>query len=100
MVVVRGVNVYPSAVEEIIRGLGEVAEYRVHVTSAGPLTELDVEMEPAVDCADPVALATHLERRFQSTLALRVGVRIAARGSLPRFENKAKRWVRDEHAKG
>ncbi|MBI3879542.1 MAG: AMP-binding protein [Verrucomicrobia bacterium] len=94
MVVVRGVNVYPSAVEEIIRGLGGVAEYRVQVTNAGALTELDVEMEPLADCPDPVALATHLERRFQSALALRVGVRIAAPGTLPRFENKARRWVR------
>lgn len=94
MVVVRGVNVYPSAVEEIIRGLGGIAEYRVHVLNAGALTELRVEIEPDATCRDAVALATQLERRFQSSLALRVDVRLAEPGALPRFENKAKRWVR------
>ncbi len=94
MVVVRGVNVYPSAVEEIIRGLGGITEYRVHVLNAGALTELRVEIEPDANCPDAVALATQLERRFQSSLALRVDVRLAEPGALPRFENKAKRWVR------
>ena len=95
MVVVRGVNVYPSAVEEIIRGLGGIAEYRVRVINAGALAELCVEIQPEANCPDPVEVATQLERRFQSSLALRVDVRLVEPGSLPRFENKAKRWVRD-----
>ena len=94
MVVIRGVNVYPSAVEEIIRGLGGIAEYRVRVINAGALAELCVEIEPEANCPDPEEIATQLERRFQSSLALRVDVRLAEPSSLPRFENKAKRWVR------
>ena len=91
MVVVRGVNVFPSAVEEIIRNCGGVAEYRVHVKKAGALTELAIEIEPEAGAADPDALAGKVERAFQQMLSLRVSVRAVA--TLPRFEMKAKRWV-------
>ena len=91
MVVVRGVNVFPSAVEEIIRNCGGVAEYRVHVTKAGAQTELAIEIEPEAGEADPDALAGKVERAFQQMLSLRVSVRPVA--TLPRFEMKAKHWV-------
>ena len=59
MIIVRGVNIYPSAIEEIIRGLAEVAEYRVHVSTKQALTEMRVEIEPVAGAAaagigDPV----------------------------------------------
>lgn len=93
MVVVRGVNVYPAAVDEIMRARRGVAEYRVTVTRAGALAELQVEIETAPG-ADGPALAAALAEDFQSSLALRVPVRAATAGSLPRFEHKARRWVR------
>ncbi|GIT13064.1 MAG: hypothetical protein CM1200mP34_4700 [Verrucomicrobiales bacterium] len=46
MVVVRGVNVYPSAVEEIVRSDGGVAEYRVTISRNDALAEMSVEVEP------------------------------------------------------
>jgi len=94
MIVVRGVNIYPSAVEEIIRTCGGVAEYQVVVTSPHALTEMHVTVEPAADCADTAVLARHLEYAFSSAFSLRIPVEIAAAGSLPRFEMKASRWVR------
>jgi len=93
MVVVRGVNVFPSAVDEIIQNCGGVAEYRVHVTKAGALTELAVEIEAAKDMSDVTSLARKLERAFHDALSLRVPVRTVT--ALPRFEMKAKRWVRE-----
>ena len=45
MVSVRGVNVYPSAVESVVRRFGEVAEYRATVAAHGSLRELSVEIE-------------------------------------------------------
>jgi phenylacetate-CoA ligase len=95
MLIVRGVNVYPSAFEEILRGAGGVAEYRVRVREQAALTELLVEVEPEATVADPVAFAAGLERRFLDALSLRVPVRAVAPGALPRFEMKARRWVRD-----
>jgi phenylacetate-CoA ligase len=95
MVVVRGVNVYPSAVEDIVRASGSVAEYQVRVSSRNALTELAVQIEPTPECRDADALRRRLERAFEEALSLRVPVSVAPPGTLPRFEMKAKRWVKD-----
>jgi phenylacetate-CoA ligase len=94
MLVVRGVNVYPGAVEEIIRSLEDVQEYQVRVSIVQALTELHVQIEPKLQCADVPALVSRLEKIFQTQFALRVPVTAMPIGSLPRFEMKAKRWVR------
>ena len=93
MIVVRGVNVYPSAVEEILRSAGGVAEYRVHISRNDTLVEMSVEVEP--NNGDDNSLATRLAKVFQETLALRVPVNIVEPGALPRFELKARRWIVD-----
>ncbi len=95
MVVVRGVNVFPGAVEEIIRATGGVVEFRVHVTQLRALAELSVEIEPHSVVTDPPALARKLECAFDNAFALRVPVTPVAPGTLPRFEMKARRWVKD-----
>ena len=91
MVVVRGVNVYPSAVEEIVRSVGGVAEYRVEINQADTLTEMSVEVEP--EATDDENLAKRLAIAFQENMSLRVPIRLAEPNSLPRFELKAKRWI-------
>ncbi|PYJ08717.1 MAG: phenylacetate--CoA ligase, partial [Verrucomicrobia bacterium] len=96
MVVVRGVNVYPSAVEDIVRGCGGVAEYQVQVSQAGALTELTLQIEPGADCADVPGLVRKLERDFETALALRVPIGVVAPGTLPRFEMKGRRWRKAE----
>lgn len=94
MVVVRGVNVYPSAIEEIIRRVGGVAEYQVRVSQRQALAELTVTVEPVAGEAGP-GLVDRLAAAFEASLTLRVPVHLAAVGSLPRFESKARRWVRE-----
>ena len=94
MVVVRGVNVYPSAVEDILRAVGGVAEYRVEVRTSHALTELSVQVEPSLDPEDGSGLAHRLETALNQAFALRIPVTSVARGHLPRFEMKAQRWVR------
>jgi phenylacetate-CoA ligase len=98
MVVVRGVNVFPSAVDAIVRGLGGVVEYRVEVRSVGALLELalDVELEPGATRE----LAAALEASLQTRLGLRVPVTVVEPGSLPRSELKARRWVRTAAPEG
>ena len=95
MIVVRGVNIYPSAVEEIIRAAEGVLEYQVRVNTAQALTELSVGIETKPDCADAAAVIERLEKNFQAQFALRVPVKHMPPNSLPRFEMKAKRWVRE-----
>ena len=85
MIVVRGVNIYPSAVEEIINAAAGVAEYQVRVNTSQALAELSVQIEPAPDCADADVLIAKLEKEFQARFALRVPVTKVAAGTLPRF---------------
>jgi phenylacetate-CoA ligase len=96
MVVIRGVNIFPSAVEDIIRACGDVAEYQVTVNNVHSLAELSVQVEPTTECSDPLALADRLGKDFQDAFALRVPVKPVPTGTLPRFEMKAKRWIRSD----
>lgn len=97
MVIVRGVNVYPSAVEEILRRFADVAEYQVHVNKAAALCELRLEVEPADRCMDVATLQHTVRQALETAFNLRIPVETVAPGSLPRFEMKAKRWLRDDH---
>lgn len=94
MVVVRGVNVYPSLIEEVVRSQKEVAEYRVHLDARGAMMEMALEVEPSAECANPANVPDRLTQALQAVLNLRVPVQLASPGSLPRFEMKARRWVR------
>ncbi|MGE9266559.1 MAG: phenylacetate--CoA ligase family protein [Verrucomicrobiales bacterium] len=85
MVVVRGVNLYPGAVDEVVRGVPGVGEYRVRVSREGALAEIALEVE-----AEESACA-ELAKKLQEVFSLRIPVRRAA-GSLESFELKARRW--------
>src|SRR5436305_5991060 len=88
MVVVRGVNVYPSAVEDVLRQCG-VTEYQVSIRTVHSMPELSLQVEGAED-----GLVHRLEAAFRGALALRIPVSVVDAGTLPRFEMKAKRWIR------
>jgi phenylacetate-CoA ligase len=94
MVVVRGVNLYPSLIEEVVRAEPEVAEYRVTLDLRGAMHELTLEIEPAADSRNSLALPARIAGRLHALLNLRVPVRLVSPGELPRFEMKARRWVR------
>lgn len=87
MLVVRGVNVFPGAIEDIVRSFPEVIEYRVTVTTRESLDQLAVEIEDRLDAPDRVA------EEFRVRLGMRVAVTAVAIGSLPRFEGKGRRIV-------
>lgn len=88
MVVVRGVNLYPSAVDDILRAAG-AGEYRVEVRRDHSMRELAIQVETT---GDP-KLAHRLEAELAHAFALRIPVTLVPRGTLPRFEMKATRWV-------
>lgn len=87
MVVVRGVNIYPTAIEEVLRSEG-VTEYRVEVQIDRALTQLHIQVESGPDSIH------RLEAALTNAFSLRIPVSSVPAGSLPRFEAKAKRWVR------
>lgn len=88
MIIVRGVNIFPSAIEQLVRELPEIDEYRVSVLRQGEMSALKIEIEDRLQ--QPQRLAELLELR----LGLKVEVECVPLGSLPRFEGKAKRVVR------
>ena len=94
MLIVRGVNLFPGAVDEIIRGLPAIVEYQVRIETVHHLDELRILIEPAPGCADVPGLVKQLGKALQDAFALRVPVTVVDRGTLPRFEMKARRWVR------
>jgi phenylacetate-CoA ligase len=85
MLIVRGVNVYPSALANVLHRFPEVAEYRVIVTREGTMDEIALQVE----C--PVELVSTIQDELHIALNLRVPIERAEQGSLPRFELKAKR---------
>lgn len=94
MVVVRGVNVYPSAVEHILRAFDGVAEYRVEIRIDRALPELSIQVETIPEHEDAGGLTKRLETALSNTFGLRIPVSGVPFGKLPRFEMKAQRWVR------
>jgi len=86
MLIVRGVNIFPSSVEQILRAFPEVVEYRVTATRHGSLDALLVEIEDRLNEPDRIA------RELQLRLGLKIEVRAAPLGTLPRFEGKGKRF--------
>jgi phenylacetate-CoA ligase len=94
MLVIRGVNVFPQAIDEIVRGFPEVVEHRLTASTHESLDELDLEIEDRLD--DPLRVADELRVR----LGLRVEVRCVAIGSLPRFEGKGRRFVDRRNHRG
>lgn len=94
MVVIRGVNIYPAAVDDIIRSFGDIDEYRVELSNQDAMTEMSIAVEVSSRQADPKAHIEGLMHAFRSAFALRIPIRQAESGSLPRFELKAKRWTR------
>jgi phenylacetate-CoA ligase len=90
MVNVRGVNVYPSAVEAVVRSFEEVVEYRATVINKGALRELSLEIELV---SGSVPLEQRIAGALRDALGLTVPVRTVEAGALPRFEMKARRFV-------
>ena len=146
MVIVRGVNLYPGAVEDVVRSVLGSGEYRVTLSGGAGLAQVEIEIEaplsgevelPSIldptppasqsktppqslrqesqacipSSARPLPLplplppvqeppsppspaALRLEAALERAFSLRIPVREVPHGSLPRFEFKARRWVR------
>lgn len=87
MLIVRGVNVFPSSIESILRSVESIAEYRLTVERDGHMDQLTIEVEDT----------SHEPKKLVDLFSVRLGLRVQVvdcpAGSLPRFEGKAKRLV-------
>src|SRR5713226_954055 len=93
MVTIRGVNVYPTAIENVIRQFGSVDEFQVTVTTVHEMHHLEVEIE-VLSGNDIEHVRTNVEQAIYHALSLRPTVKVAKPGTLPHFEMKARRFRR------
>ena len=93
MVIVRGVNVFPSAFEAVIRRFPEVVEYRIEAYTERGMDALRCTIEPVPGC-DSAGLARAVGDAIHQGIGVRCAIDLAAPGSLPRFELKARRFTR------
>jgi len=89
MIVVRGVNIFPSSIDAIVRSFPAVTEYRLTVSKRGAMDELLLEYESSADSEQ--GTTDSLAERLSIQLNLRFEVTRSLAGSLPRSEGKARR---------
>ncbi len=87
MLIIRGVNVFASAVEQIVRSFPEVPEYRCTAFKEAEMDQILIEIEDHLEQPERVA------EELQLRLGLRIEVRCVSLGSLPRFEGKGARFI-------
>jgi phenylacetate-CoA ligase len=101
MVNVRGVNVFPAAIESVVRRFAEIGEFRSTVTHQNAMRALALEIEllpAAVERAgagagDQAALTTALGQQLREALGLTIPIQIVPSGTLPQFDMKSRRFV-------
>ena len=94
MIIVRGVNVYPSNVEHALLSVPEAApHYQLVVERSGLMDELLVQCEPVGSEVDSDGLRRDAERVLRDHLGIRVRVDVLEPGAVPRSEGKAVRVV-------
>ncbi|HXN78357.1 MAG TPA: phenylacetate--CoA ligase family protein [Candidatus Dormibacteraeota bacterium] len=87
MFTVRGVNLFPSQVEDIVRRYPEIVEFVIERRRERQMDEVSVLIETAVGDFS----TERIEADLRQALGVRLGCRVVERGSLPRSELKAKR---------
>ncbi|HEX3601032.1 MAG TPA: AMP-binding protein [Lacipirellulaceae bacterium] len=87
MMIIRGMNVYPSAIEQILHSFPEVVEYRLTARKHGEMDELAIEVE------DHLERPARIVEELQLRLGLKIDVRCVPTLSLPRFEGKGRRFI-------
>jgi phenylacetate-CoA ligase len=99
MIIVRGENVYPSAIEDTLRAVeGFGGEFRVIVSRRETMDELLVRAEASAEVTDAAgieALRARMRERLRTRLGVHPVVEIVAQGTIPRTEFKARRVIDD-----
>ncbi len=94
MLIIRGVNVFPTQIEEQILKVAALApHYEIVITKNGNLDMVDVKVElaPEASGADEAAVIKELQHHIKSYIGISTKINIVPTGSIPRSEGKAKR---------
>lgn len=87
MFTVRGVNLFPSQVEDIVRRYPEIVEFVIERRRERQMDEVSLVIETVVDDFS----TERIEADLRQALGVRLNCRVVERGTLPRSELKAKR---------
>ena len=97
MLIIRGVNVFPTQIEELVLALPELSgQYQLVVTRAGALDEMEVRVEllPAHAGAAAAAIAQQLQHRIKTLIGVSTTVNVGAPSSIERtLVGKARRVI-------
>jgi len=93
MLIVRGVNLYPSAIDNVVRSQKSIVEYEVEIRRIEGMDDLLIKTEIG-DGKNFADVKEALVSELRSQLNIRVSVESAETGSLPRYEFKARRYKR------
>jgi phenylacetate-CoA ligase len=94
MMIIRGVNLYPSHIEQIMLTADGVGpHYRLILERPGPMDELKLECEPSALDGDRDGLRQTLEKLLREGTGVRIAVSVVDPGTVPRSEGKAVRVV-------
>lgn len=99
MLIIRGINVFPSQIEYALMTIPEVGQhFQIVVDRKGALDDMLVRVEVARESfsdkiTDLMAIRKNVEHKLRNTLNVAVNVELVEPGSLPRFEGKAKRVI-------
>ena len=97
MLIIRGVNVFPSQIEELVLRIAGLAPvYLLEVTREGPLDALSVHVECAPEHQDATAqrrCAHELEHSAKAYIGISVSVKVHGAGVLERSAGKARRVI-------
>jgi phenylacetate-CoA ligase len=94
MIILRGVNLFPTQIEEIVLGIAPLSTHFVlELTRPSRMDELTIRIEPREDASadDIEAAVARLVRTIKIQIGSTVGVVVVAPGTLPRSEGKLKR---------
>ena len=98
MMTIRGNNVFPSSIDAIVREFENVAEYRMHFTTKREMNHLKIEVEPVASIAETDAegsLLSDINRAIKDRMNFQAEIVAVPVDSLPRFELKGRRFVKD-----
>lgn len=90
VLIVRGINVFPSSIENVVRRFPSVGEFAADVYREKEMDELVLRIE--VDEADPTGVVDDVTKQIRHGLGLRIKVEPVPFGSLPGFALKARRF--------
>jgi phenylacetate-CoA ligase len=95
MLIVKGVNVYPSAIEDVLRGMDQLTgEFAILLEKEGVQQDylnIVAEFSNSVDSTQVEILRKEIEKKIAEILLFRANIDLVKPHTLPRFEHKAKR---------